>query len=331
MYRLVRPLLFHLSPETAHHLTLGLLRRGGGLLPRFRGGTPVRLLGLDFPNPVGLAAGLDKDGVAVEALGRIGFGFVEVGTVTPLPQPGNPRPRLFRLPAARAVINRMGFNNGGVEALVERLDSRRFDGVLGVNIGRNKATPNERAVDDYLRCLTAVQPVADYVAVNISSPNTPGLRELQGEAELWALLEDLGRARDQLAADSGRRTPLLVKLAPDLGDDALRRAAQVVVGAGMDGIIATNTTIARDGVEGLRHAGETGGLSGAPLRERATEVVAAVRGEIGPDVPLIGVGGILGAADALEKRQAGADLVQVYTGLVYRGPSLVREIVEAWD
>lgn len=329
-YKLIKPFLFRMDPEPAHHLTLGMMQRFGGLMPRTRIEKPVELLGLTFPNPVGLAAGLDKDGVAVGALGKVGFGFLEVGTVTPKPQPGNPKPRLFRLPPAQAVINRMGFNNGGVDELVDRLKQRRFDGVLGVNIGKNKVTPNEQAVDDYRTCLQRVYDVADYIAVNISSPNTPGLRELQGKDELRHLLTELDQARSVEAERSGRRVPLLVKLAPDLSDDALRQALDAIVGAGMDGLIATNTTIARSAVEGMTHGTEAGGLSGAPVRERSTEVIAIARKHLGLTVPIVGVGGIFSAADALEKREAGADLVQLYTGLIYRGPALVREIATAW-
>jgi len=330
MYPLLRPLLFALPAETAHHLSLKGLSLSTPLLPTKRYDKPVELMGLRFPNPVGLAAGMDKNADCIEGFGKLGFGFVEVGTVTPIPQAGNPKPRLFRLPPAKGVINRMGFNNGGLEHMLARLKRRRFDGVLGVNIGRNKVTPNERAVDDYEQALTAVYPFTDYITVNISSPNTPGLRELQGADELRHLLGAMQEARSKQMEATNRRVPVLVKIAPDLGDDAVKEVADLIAASGMDGIIATNTTISRSGVEGLPNAEETGGLSGAPVRERATEVVALVRQQLGSDFPLIGVGGISSAADALEKRQAGADLVQVYTGLVYRGPALVREIADAW-
>jgi len=291
---------------------------------------PVNLMGLTFPNPVGLAAGMDKNATCITGFGKLGFGFIEVGTVTPRAQSGNPKPRLFRLPEVGGIINRMGFNNHGVEAMVDRLKKRNYDGVLGVNIGRNKTTPNEQAVEDYRTTLEAVYPHADYITINISSPNTPGLRALQGKDELEKLLRAMAEARTEQAERHQTRVPLAVKIAPDLPDDAVREAADLIANQGMDAIIATNTTIDRSAVSGLAHAKETGGLSGTPVRKRSTEVVHLVRETLGPDFPLIGVGGISSATDALEKRQAGADLVQVYSGLIYRGPALVREIAEAW-
>jgi len=330
VYSLLRPLLFRFPAETAHHLTMAGLATATPLLRQRRFDKPVDLMGLQFPNPVGLAAGMDKNAQCITGFGKLGFGFVEVGTVTPRPQAGNPKPRLFRLPQAGGIINRMGFNNEGVDAMVARLKKRRYDGILGVNIGRNKTTPNEQAVSDYRSTLEAVYPYADYITINISSPNTPGLRELQGKDELDSLLKAMDDARGAMAEQHNRRVPLAVKIAPDLPDDAVREAAELIASRGMDAIIATNTTIERGAVAGLRHADETGGLSGTPVKVRATEVVALVRDTLGPSFPLIGVGGISTAADALEKRQAGADLVQVYSGLVYRGPALIEEIAKAW-
>ena len=328
-YRLLRPLLFALPPEAAHRLSLTAL----DLLARLAGPRPVpevdpvTCMGLRFPNRLGLAAGLDKDGDHIDGLGRLGFGFIEVGTVTPRPQPGNRRPRLFRLPRAEALINRMGFNNRGVEHLVERIRRRRYDGVLGVNIGKNFDTPLSGALDDYLFGLRRVHPWADYVTVNISSPNTPGLRDLQGEARLRGLLEPLVAAREALAAQNGRRVPLLVKVAPDLREEDIAAMAAVIAGCGVDGVIATNTTIDKTAVAGLRHGAEQGGLSGRPLFERSTEVLARFRAHLPASMTLVAAGGVFSRADFEAKRAAGADLVQVYTGLVYRGPALVREIL----
>jgi dihydroorotate dehydrogenase len=333
LYRLARPLLFALDAETAHELALpsfglaqrlGLARLPGGPIP----GAPVRAMGLEFPNPVGLAAGLDKNGQYIRALAAFGFGFIEVGTVTPRPQPGNPRPRLFRIPARQAIINRMGFNNVGVERLVENVRNARYDGILGINIGKNFDTPIERAADDYLACLEKVYPHAAYVTVNISSPNTKNLRQLQQADELAALLGRIVQRRDRLAKGASRRVPLAVKIAPDLDDEQIGAIARLAVDHGIDGVIATNTTVSRAGVEGLPHAEEAGGLSGAPVRAASTAVIRKLAAALQGRVPIIGVGGILGAADARAKLEAGACLVQVYTGLVYRGPGLVREIVE---
>jgi dihydroorotate dehydrogenase len=334
MYAMVRPLLFRLEAETAHRFTLGALGRleRAGLLraPAPPPGSCARtVMGLSFPNPVGLAAGLDKNGEYVDALARLGFGFIEVGTVTPRAQPGNPRPRLFRLPDARAVINRMGFNNGGVDRLVANVRAARFRGVLGVNIGKNADTPIERAADDYLACLRKVYPVASYVAVNISSPNTRDLRALQGAAELDGLLAALKTERQRLADAHGRHVPLAVKVAPDLEDAEITAIAELILSHGIEALIATNTTVGRDGVAGLAHAAEAGGLSGAPLAARSTAVIARFAREFAGRVAVIGVGGIEDADGAREKLAAGAQLVQLYTGLIYRGPGLVRECVAA--
>lgn len=330
LYRFLRPLVFSFPPETAHALALAGLEAiwRTGLLRPPRGGQPAELMGLRFPNRVGLAAGMDKDARHVGAWGALGFGFVEVGTVTPRPQPGNPRPRLFRLPAAEALINRMGFNNEGAAAAAARLARRRFDGVVGVNIGKNAVTPPEGAVDDFRQAMRAVYGVADYIAVNVSSPNTAGLRDLQSAAALDELLGSLFAEREGLAAEHGKVVPLAVKLAPDLGEDDLAAAAATLTRHPVAAVIATNTTIERSAVGGLPHAQEKGGLSGAPLRERSTRMVAALRQLLPSSVAIIGVGGISSAADAREKIRAGAELVQVYTGLVYRGPGLVRELVK---
>jgi len=332
LYSLARPALFTLDPEHAHELTLRTLAGYPRIAAPFGFGIrhqPVRLMGLNFRNRVGLAAGLDKNGECVEAFDRMGFGFIEVGTVTPRPQPGNARPRMFRLPKQQAIINRLGFNNHGVDALVNRVRRARRSAVLGVNIGKNSDTPLEHAEDDYLICLRKVYPIADYVVVNVSSPNTAGLRSLQGADRFRTLAAALDGERRQLADRYGRHVPLLVKIAPDIGDDDLATLAVVAVESSIDGLIATNTTITRPGVEGDAIAKEAGGLSGAPLRPLATAVLKRLRGLVGADYPLIGVGGIATAAHAVEKRAAGADLVQVYTGLVYEGPGLVRECVAA--
>jgi len=332
LYALARPLLFSLDPETAHSLTLALadapLRFGLWRVPRVPP-SPVRIMGLEFANPVGLAAGLDKNAEHVDALGALGFGFLEVGTVTPRPQPGNPRPRLFRLPQARALINRLGFNNVGLEAFRENIRRASWRGVLGVNIGRNFDTPNERAADDYVRCLEGVYPRASYVTVNISSPNTTGLRELQHKAALDRLLDRLTEARRSLAERHGRQVPLALKVSPDLGAGEITDIAAAVRRAKIDAVIATNTSLSRDGVEGQPLAGEAGGLSGAPIRSRASSVLAAFAKELKGEVPLIGAGGIVSGADAAEKIAAGASLVQLYTGLIYRGPALISECARA--
>jgi len=333
-YSLVRPILFRLDAEVAHHLSLRLLRlaeRSGALrliFPADPFATPVEVMGLKFPNRVGLAAGLDKEGNTIDALGRLGFGFVEIGTITPRPQAGNPKPRLFRLIPDEAIINRMGFNNPGIEAGVENVRrSKDFDGVIGFNIGKNKDTPNESAADDYLACLRAAYPVADYIAVNLSSPNTPGLRDLQGEAASARLLETLKREQESLEVKHGRKVPLLFKVAPDLEDAHISGLAKVFLDGGLDGLIATNTTLDRRAVQGHPRANEAGGLSGKPLTTRSTEVIAAFSSAFGGRVPIIGVGGISSVEDAQAKLRAGASLVQIYSSFIYQGPALVEELV----
>ena len=331
LYALARPLLFALDPETAHTLTLaladaplrfGLLRAPG--VPVL----PARVMGLEFPNPVGLAAGMDKNAEHVDALAALGFGFIEVGTVTPRPQPGNARPRMFRLAAAQALINRFGFNNVGLDAFMANLARSSWRGVLGINIGRNFDTPNERAADDYAQCLERVYARASYVTVNVSSPNTKDLRALQERGELDALLARLAALREQLAERHGRRVPLALKVAPDLDAAQVVGIADSVRRHRMDALIATNTSVSRAGVTGQPHAEEAGGLSGAPIRERATQTLAAFAAALKGEVALIGVGGIVQGRDAAEKFAAGASLVQLYTGLVYRGPQLIGECVQ---
>jgi len=334
LYPFARPFLFALDPETAHELTFANLDRAARigvaqLLGAHLPATPVNVMGIEFPNPVGLAAGLDKNALHLAGLATLGFGYLEAGTVTPRPQPGNPKPRMFRLPQAQALINRLGFNNGGVEQFVANMQRTKFRGVLGVNIGKNFDTPNDRAADDYLHCLRAVHPYASYVAINISSPNTKGLRDLQQEDALKALLTAIKREQDLLAQKHGRHVPVAVKIAPDLTDDAIRGIARLLALLRLDGVIATNTTISRDGVTGLPHADEGGGLSGAPLRARSTAVIATLAKALDGALPIIGVGGILSGDDAREKIAAGAALVQIYTGLIYRGPALVAECVRA--
>ncbi len=325
--------MFATDPETAHELTLESLRLGHRLgatkvLCKFSN-QPVNCMGLEFPNPVGVAPGLDKNGDYFEALGDLGFGFVEIGTITPRPQPGNPKPRVFRLTGAQAMINRLGFNNKGVDHLVRRVKRHRFGGVLGINIGKNFDTPIERASDDYLHCLEKVYAYADYVTVNISSPNTENLRDLQGEDQLNQLLGELSRRRSELADEHDRRVPMALKVAPDLDHDSIRSIAQVVSHHRIDAVIATNTTIGRTGVEGMKYADEAGGLSGAPLKPLADKVLADLRTLLPPEISLIGVGGITTGQDAVDKLALGADLVQFYTGMVYRGPELVTECLQA--
>ncbi|HTV79333.1 MAG TPA: quinone-dependent dihydroorotate dehydrogenase [Steroidobacteraceae bacterium] len=334
MYGLLRSALFCLDAERAHGLTLATLRAGhrlGLLRPAAAASAsePVELMGLTFANRIGLAAGFDKNATCIDAMGALGFGFVEVGTLTPRPQPGNPRPRVFRLPRAGAVINRMGFPNEGIAAAAIRLRRRRYTGVCGVNIGKNAHTALDEATADYVTALRAVYEFADYVTLNISSPNTQGLRQLQQGEQLRPLLLALLETRAELAERVGWSVPLVVKLSPDLGPEDLAATAQVIRELALDGVIATNTTLERTGVAGLPHADRPGGLSGAPLRERAVTVVRQLRSLLGPQMPLIGVGGIASAADAAAMLAAGADLIQVYTGLIYRGPSLVRELVAA--
>jgi dihydroorotate dehydrogenase len=286
-------------------------------------------MGLEFPNPVGLAAGFDKDGECIGGLFDLGFGFLELGTVTPLPQPGNPRPRLYRLPEAQAIINRMGFNNAGAHRLVENIRGSGSEGVIGISIGKNRDTAASEAVNDYLLCLRAVYPVASYVAVNISSPNTPGLRGLQESAEARKLLEALRAEQQTLTAKHGRHLPLAVKIAPDLNPHQVDAIARTIIDHGIEGVIATNTTLSREGVESHPLSREAGGLSGAPLRSRANAIVKQLRETLGGQVAIIGVGGIMESEDALERTRAGADLVQLYTGLIYRGPALIREACRA--
>lgn len=329
LYRLARPLLFQLDPERAHDLTLGSLQRFRYLVPQQGVSAPVQVMGLTFNNPVGLAAGMDKNGDYLEGLGRLGFGFIELGTVTPHPQSGNPRPRLFRLPEAQALINRMGFNNRGIAHLLPRVIRRRYSGIVGINIGKQATTPLTKAVGDYLSGLEQAYPVADYVTINISSPNTQGLRELQQQQALAGLLQALKEAQTRLSDEHGRYVPLVVKVAPDLDDTAIDQIASVLLGQKMDGVIATNTTASRVAVARLPHATETGGLSGAPLNEQATAVVARLRQRLDGQLPIIAAGGVMSAADAVAKYQAGAQLVQLYTGLVYHGPALVREVAAA--
>ena len=331
LYQLARPLLLQLNPESAHELALPsfkFLHRLGvsGLPGRAIPSNPVKAMGLEFPNPVGLAAGMDKNGEFIDTLAAFGFGFLEVGTVTPRPQPGNPRPRMFRIVEREAIINRMGFNNVGVDRLVENVRAARYRGILGINVGKNFDTPMERAAEDYVACLKKIYPFASYVAINVSSPNTKNLRELQQPSELAALLGTLTSARDTLARAHKRRVPLALKIAPDLDDQDIIAIARAVVDHDIDAVIATNTTVSRDGVLGLPHADEPGGLSGAPLAPLATAVVRKLAAALRDKTPIIGVGGIMSAADAREKLAGGASLVQVYSGLVYRGPGLVREI-----
>ena len=334
MYSLARPFLFCLDAEKAHDLGLAALeaayRTGlNPLLASRPAPLPTRVFGIDFPNPVGLAAGLDKNAAHIDALAALGFGFIEVGTVTPRPQPGNPKPRMFRLPEHEAVINRLGFNNGGVDALLRNVEKAKFSGVLGINIGKNKDTPNERAVDDYLYCLDRVYARASYVTVNISSPNTQGLRDLQEEEALKRFLGRVRERQELLAAEHGKRTPMLLKIAPDLREEEMDAIAEVVLAAGMDGLICTNTTVARDAVRGLPHADEAGGLSGRPLLEPSNGVIRLLRSALGPAFPIVGVGGVFSGADARAKIESGANLVQLYSGLIYRGPALVTEVAKA--
>ncbi|WP_312931499.1 quinone-dependent dihydroorotate dehydrogenase [Pseudomonas sp.] len=334
MYNLARQLLFKLSPETSHDLSLDLIGAGGrlglnGLLCMQPVSAPVTVMGLNFANPVGLAAGLDKNGTAIDGFAQLGFGFVEVGTVTPRPQPGNPKPRLFRLPEANAIINRMGFNNLGVDHLLARVRAAKYTGVLGINIGKNFDTPVERAQDDYLICLEKVYAHASYITVNVSSPNTPGLRTLQFGDSLKQLLDALAVRREQLAAAHGKRVPLAIKIAPDMSDEETALVATALLESGMDAVIATNTTLSREGVEGLPCAGEAGGLSGAPVLDKSTHTVKVLAGELGGKLPIIAAGGITEGRHAAQKIEAGASLVQIYSGFIYKGPGLIREAVDA--
>lgn len=334
LYDLARALMFRLDAETSHELALGSMNLAAsvGLHKLMGAGTqslPTKVMGIRFPNPVGLAAGLDKNGTAVDGLGAMGFGFVEVGTVTPRPQPGNPKPRLFRIPEHQAIINRMGFNNAGVDQLLKNLERSSYQGVLGINIGKNKDTPNEHAHLDYLLCLRKVYSRASYITVNVSSPNTPGLRTLQFGESLNILLDALKTEQARLASIHGRYVPIAVKIAPDMDNDELGLVAASLKTYEMDGVIATNTTLSREGVEDSPLAQEAGGLSGAPVRNRSTATIRALAEHLDGALPIIGVGGITEGFDAAEKIEAGASLVQIYTGFIYRGPALVRDSVAA--
>ncbi len=335
-YPIARKILFSLDAETAHHLSMAGLRiaEKTGLLNAFSPALPqtepIELMGLKFPNRIGLAAGLDKEGNTIDALGRLGFGFIEIGTITPRPQAGNPKPRLFRLIPHEAIINRMGFNNPGIDAGVANVRAHKsFTGRIGFNIGKNKDTPNENAADDYLACFEKAYPVADYIAVNLSSPNTPGLRDLQAADASGRLLETLKKSQQSLAARHGKHVPILFKVAPDLTDQQVAELAKVFLEGGLDGLIATNTTLDREPVKDHAWAKEAGGLSGKPVFEKSNHVLAAFATAFSGKIPIIGVGGISCKADAEEKLRLGADLVQIYTSFVYMGPALVRELVES--
>ena len=334
MYSLIRKALFSLDAEVAHDLTIKSLKNlGAGPLklffPNKPADKPVDVMGIHFPNPVGLAAGLDKNGECINAFGALGFGFVEIGTITPRPQPGNDKPRIFRLPAANAVINRMGFNNKGVDYLVQQVRKANFKGVLGINIGKNKDTPEENAKDDYLHCMRKVYNFASYITINISSPNTPGLRSLQYGEALNELLSALKTEQKSLAEQYDKYVPLAVKIAPDLTQEEIEGIAQCLLDNNIDGVIATNTTLARDKVEHLEFGNEQGGLSGAPVTEQSTKVIGLLSQALDKKIPIIGVGGIMSAQDAQDKLDAGASLVQIYTGFIYQGPDLVNDIVDS--
>ena len=330
LYALARPLLFSLDPETAHSLTLRLAELAS-VLPRKVPSAPVRVMGIDFPNPVGLAAGLDKHAEHVDALGAMGFGFIELGGVTPRPQPGNPKPRLFRLPQARAIINRYGLNSIGVDAFADNLKRARTRAIIGVNIGKNRDTPNERAVDDYVRCLEVLYPHVHYLALNVSSPNTRGLRDLQSAEMLTLLLKSLRQRREALRQKHGREVALVLKISPDIDDAAIGAIAEVARRERADGLIATNTTVSREGISDLPHGMEEGGVSGEPLTSLSTAVLKKFSLVLKGEIPLIGGGGVMSAADARAKFDAGASLVQIYSGLVFRGPRLIAECVQAYE
>jgi dihydroorotate dehydrogenase len=334
MYTHLRDLLFKLDAETSHEFSLDLIGAAERLqlLKFFMSDippNPVEVMGITFPNPVGLAAGLDKNGDYFNALGLMGFGFVEIGTITPRPQAGNPKPRLFRIPEAQAIINRMGFNNKGVDHLVAQVKQRRYKGILGINIGKNATTPVENAADDYVICMQKVYAHADYITVNVSSPNTQGLRDLQFGDSLNRLLETIKIEQAKLQVLHGRYVPVAVKIAPDMDSDAVAQVAQTLLAQNIDGVIATNTTIGREGVETFETSQETGGLSGFPVRDKSTRVISALYSELGDKLPIIGVGGITDGASAAEKIKAGAKLVQVYSGFIYRGPALIGEAARA--
>ncbi|AWB67569.1 quinone-dependent dihydroorotate dehydrogenase [Saccharobesus litoralis] len=334
MYNILRSLLFTQDAEWSHEFTINTLKKLGGtgfdfLYQQTLRDKPVECFGLQFKNPVGLAAGLDKNGECIDAFAAMGFGFIEVGTVTPRPQPGNDKPRIFRLPEAHAIINRMGFNNHGVDYLVENVKAAKYDGILGINIGKNKDTPEENAKDDYLHCLDKVYEHASYVTVNISSPNTPGLRNLQYGDALNELLGSIKERQGELAQQYHKQVPILVKIAPDMSDEETQQVAETLIANQIEGVIATNTTLARDKVAHLQHGNEMGGLSGVPVRQQSTHVVRTLKQALEGKIPVVGVGGINSAESAREKLDAGAKLVQVYTGFIYRGPKLVKEIVNS--
>lgn len=333
-YQLAKPLLFQLDAESAHDLTLKSLKwaeKTGvlGLYPQAPACAPRKVMGLTFPNAVGLAAGLDKNGAVIDGMAKLGFGFIEVGTVTPRPQPGNPKPRLFRVPQAEGIINRFGFNNLGVDNLIENVRAAKYKGILGINIGKNFDTPNERAAEDYLQCMQKVYAHASYITVNISSPNTKNLRALQEKEALSDLLARLKLEQTKLAEQHGKYVPITLKIAPDLTPEQVIEIADLLMQHKMDGVIATNTTLSREAVKGLPHADEAGGLSGTPVRNQSTIVIQQLSKQLQGALPIIGVGGILNGADAVEKITAGASLVQVYSGLIYKGPALVHEVARA--
>ncbi len=336
MYSLIRPLLFKLDPETAHYLSLKGLDIANTLhvsklfAPKIQH-APVKVMGLDIKNPVGIAAGLDKNADHIDALASLGFGFIEVGTVTPKPQAGNPQPRLFRLPEHEAIINRMGFNNEGIDYLINNVKRCKYRGILGINIGKNKDTPNEKAVDDYLICLEKAYPYASYITVNLSSPNTPGLRDLQFGEPLKQLLSTLKARQAELALEHDRYVPIAIKVAPDMAEDDIEDVAGSLIEFGIDGLIATNTTISRDAVKHHRLGAEAGGLSGAPVTELSTQTIAAFKQHLKGKVPIIGVGGILDAKTAQDKVDAGADVLQVYSGFIYKGPKLIADAIEGFQ
>lgn len=333
-YALIKPLLFQLDAEFAHDLTLKSLKWGEksgalALYPKAPNCAPREVMGLTFPNAVGLAAGLDKNGAVIDGMAALGFGFIEVGTVTPRPQPGNPKPRLFRVTQAQGIINRFGFNNLGVDNLIDNVKAAKYAGILGINIGKNFDTPNEKAVDDYLICMQKVYAYSSYITVNISSPNTKNLRDLQQKEALSSLLASLKSEQSKLAQQHAKYVPITLKIAPDLDENQVIEIADLLMQHRIDGVIATNTTLARDAVKGMINSGETGGLSGAPVRNQSTIVIQQLSKQLQGALPIIGVGGILNGADALEKIAAGASLVQVYSGLIYQGPALVSEVCQA--
>lgn len=335
MYSLLQKALFQLPAETSHHVTLAGLNMAhrfglSKLMASNVKASPIELLGMQFSNPVGLAAGLDKNGDYIDSLAALGFGSIEIGTVTPRPQPGNPKPRLFRIPEKQVIVNRMGFNNKGVDYLVGRVKASNYQGVLGINIGKNVDTAVEDATNDYLICMRAVYPYASYITVNLSSPNTPGLRSLQHGETFRLLLEALKNEQSKLEIKHGKTVPLMIKIAPDLEAEEVKSIANVLVEYQVEAVIATNTTLSRDAVQGLEHANEAGGLSGAPLLKASTEVVRIIRGTVGDQIKIIGVGGIVDSEGAAEKRRAGADLLQIYSGFIYKGPRLIQDASEGF-